>query len=153
MVRCSGLQRSRRDLACAGQLLRQELLPRSIGRVTQQRKDITQVPKLQEQLTGMRGDVALHKACCRPELLPRACPGLWVLLGGTVTLSAAQTCQGWAACRTSSVSANVATSGKCEHQEDCGTGGRGPAVTFGWQEDVKGEHKRRNSWERLGCDE
>lgn len=51
----------------------------------------------------------------------------------------AQTRQGWAGCRASSVSANVATSGKSEHQEDSGTGGRSPTVTFGWQEDFRGD--------------
>lgn len=112
-----------------------------------------QVSQLQEQLLGICGDVMLLKACCRPEWLPRACPGLWVLLGGTVTVPAAHTRQGWAGCTTSSLSANVATSGKYEHQEDCGTGGRSPAVTFGWQEDVGGEHKQRNSWEKLGSNE
>lgn len=65
-----------------------------MGRVTQQGKDIMQVSQLQEQLTGMRGDVGLHRTRCRLELLPRACPRLWVLLGGTGTVSAAQTGKG-----------------------------------------------------------
>lgn len=66
-----------------------------MGKVTDQRKDIMQVSQLQEQLTGMCGVVVLHKARCRQELPPpRACPGLWVLLGGTVTVPAAETCHG-----------------------------------------------------------
>lgn len=80
---------------------------------------------------------AAGQSCC-PGRAPRSgcCSG---------AQSPAQTPEGWAHCRTS-VSANVATSGKCEHQEDCGMAGRSRAVTFGWQEDVRGGHKQ----EQLG---
>lgn len=52
-----------------------------------------QVSQPQEQLPGLCGDGVLHKGCCRLELPPGAALGT----GGTVTVPAAHTRQGWAA--------------------------------------------------------
>lgn len=66
---CSAVQRSKRDLPCAGQLLRQELLLSSVyGQGNTERKDTLQASQLQEQLKGCVG--ASHKARCRLELPP-----------------------------------------------------------------------------------
>lgn len=89
-----------------------------MGRVTQQRKrhpaGSSAPGAAHRDVWGCSVTQSLLQAGAATTSVPRALGAA----GRHSRLSAARAHKGWAGCRTSSVTANVATSGKSQHQED-----------------------------------
>lgn len=106
--------------SCAGRLLRQELL---LSRVYRQGNTAKERHHAGLSAPGAApGDVwgcgVTQSLLLQAGAAATSVPWALGAAEGHSHSAAAHTRQGWAGCRTSSVSANVATSGKCEHQED-----------------------------------